>query len=120
MFEDVDRLVFAEMEDMTLLNSTASSDGYGGIVRVWTDGPTFKGTLKDDQGTTARIGSVQTGKTFGALFVEKNIQLKHFDVFRQESTGQTYRVSAPNSNSTPKVADLDLMRYPVEQWDVPE
>ena len=120
MWENSGSLLDSENETFTLLNNTATSDGYGGFIRTWTDGPTFTGTLKDDQGTTARIGTVQTGKTFGALFVAKSVQLNHLDVFRRESTGRIYRVSDPNANATPKVADLDLTRYPVEQWDIPE
>lgn len=120
MWEDSGSLMDSESESFVLMNSTATSDGYGGFVRTWTDGPAFVGTLKDDQGTTARIGTVQTGKTFGALFTAKSVELRHLDVFRRESTGQTYRVSDPNSNATPKTADIDLRRYPVELFDIPE
>lgn len=117
---DDNSLIAATAEDFVLLVRTPTSDGYGGIVFSWQDGPTFSGVLKDDQGTTARIGAEQTGKTYGALFVPKGVDLAQFDAFRRVSDGSTYRVSEPNFNATPRSSDIDLRRYPVERWAIPE
>lgn len=117
---DSDSLLYETAEDFTLLVRTPQSDNLGSFKWTWEDGPVFRGMLLDDQGTTARIGAIETGTTFGWVKTSKTVDLKIHDAFRRNLDGVVFRVSDKNSSKTPPSSDMDLKQYPVEQWSIPE
>lgn len=108
------------MLDCVLLERKREPDGAGGFLpSVWVEGAPFKAIFEmitNQENITAEArGMLRVYK----VFVKKNAQLEHDDVFRRKEDGATFRVTGYlNDQKTPDIASLNLAVVTAERWEL--
>lgn len=108
------------MEGCVMIDKTTTSDGYGGIESIWTDGAPFNAAVVFDSSMEARTASAQGVKALYTVTTRKTVNLQYHDVFRRNSDNKIFRVlSDGDDNKTPKSASLDMRSVQAEEWRLP-
>lgn len=100
-----------------LLEKSRVPDGEGGYITTWTDGAEFDNYMSQDTSMEARIAEKQgVTSTYSAL-VKKSLPIEYGDVFRDNLTGYTFRVTSnPEEKQAPKSSSFDLKYFTAERW----
>lgn len=100
----------------TLLEKTRKADGEGGYITEWTDGVEFENYQALDTSMEARIAEKEgVTSTYSAL-VNQAVPIVYNDYFRDETTGETYRVTSdPTDKVSPKSASFSLKYFTAER-----
>lgn len=109
-------------ESFVLINVVKSSDGEGGFVELYTDGPEFSATLTPDnslRSTIKNIGQKDVAVPGFKIATPENVTLKFHDIFRSKKTNQVYRVTSKNS-AAPKIASKHFNLNSAEEWELPD
>lgn len=105
--------------DCVLLEKTREEDGAGGYIVTWADGLSFKNFQAQDTSMQARRAEKEgVTSTYSAL-VDKDFPITFYDVFRDQETGLTYRVtSEPMEKVAPASSTFRLKYFTAERWDL--
>lgn len=99
------------------MEKTRTSDGEGGWIQGWTDGPSFKAAIVLDSTIDARIAEVEGVTGVYTVTVDRNVEMDFHDAFRRVSDGQVFRVTKVNDH-TPDVATFQFNQYQAEEWNL--
>ena len=107
-------------ESFTILNPAKVDDGLGGIQTVWSDGATIKGAIVFDSSTQMKVAQAMGVTSAYTLTVRKNVSLDYHTVLRRESDGKIFRLTSNSDDKkTPSSANLDMLQYSAEEWELP-
>lgn len=99
---------------------TIENDGEGGRHTTWTDGAQFTCYQAFNSSMEARRAEQQGVTSLFDFLIDKDAELSYDDYFRDDSTGQTYRVtSVPDDKATPPSASFSLKFYTAERKELP-
>ena len=111
-------LIDSRMEDVTMLDAVSVPDGFGGIVREWRDGATFRAAILMKSTTDAEIAYQQGAKRLYTVYTRQIVRLERGDRFRRVSDGRVLRVTSDAAeDKTPGSSALDLCRVQAEVVD---
>lgn len=100
-----------------LLEKTNVPDGFGGYKTVWKDGIEFQNYQALESSMEARIAEKQGVTSVYNALVSKAVPIEYHSVFRDTTTGETYRVTSdPSDKQAPKSASFDLKFFTAERW----
>ena len=100
-----------------LLEKTNVPDGFGGYETVWKDGIEFQNYQTLESSMEARIAEKQGVTSVYNALVKRDLPIEYQSVFRDETTGKTYRVTSdPSDSQAPKSASFDLKFFTAERW----
>lgn len=100
-----------------LLEKTNVPDGFGGYETVWNDGIEFQNYQALESSMEARIAEKQGVTSVYNALVSKAVPIEYHSVFRDTTTGETYRVTSdPSDKQAPKSASFDLKFFTAERW----
>lgn len=113
-------MLYDAFEDCTMIDRTTEQDGYGGITTVWKDGAKFTAAISLDDSTQARLAGVQGVTSLYTVITKQAVNLPYHAVFRRESDGKIFRVTADgNDKKTPPAASMQLRKTHAEEWSLP-
>ena len=102
-----------------LMEKTRVADGAGGYEVTWTEGAEFSNYQALDTSTEARIAERQGMTSIYSALVIKSLPIEYNDVFKDTSTGFTYRVTSdPTDKEAPSSSTFDLKYFTAERWDL--
>lgn len=108
-------------ESCTLLERRRVSDGEGGWVTTWEDGPKFMAAIVSDTSMTARVAEHQGVTSTYTVTTDRGTALEFRDAFRRDRDGRTFRVtSRPSDKQTPERASFSFAQVTAEAWEVAE
>lgn len=110
-------LIDAFKETCVLMEKSRISDGEGGWVPTWVDGPEFQAAIVLDSSINARLAEKEGVTGVYTVTTERNVEMDFHDAFRRLSDGQVFRVTKIN-DSTPSVATFQFNQYQAEAWEV--
>lgn len=88
----------------------------GGWATTWQDGARFTNYQDRDSSLEARVAERQGLTSVYSALVDKAVPIAYNDYFRDETTGDTYRVtSAPEEKTAPKSAAFPLKFFTAEK-----
>lgn len=103
-----------------LLEKTRKPDGEGGYTVEWTDGAEFMNYQALDTSMEARRAEKEGVTSLYSALVDKAVPIEYNDYFRDETTGDTYRVtSEPSDKGSPKSASFSLKYFTAEKRALP-
>lgn len=106
-------------EPCTLLESKRVSDGEGGWVTTWEDGPKFMAAIVNDTSVTARVAEHQGVSSTYTVTTDMWTALEFHDAFRRDRDGKTFRVTSSHSDKqTPEMASFSFSQVTAEAWEV--
>ena len=111
-------LIDSRMEDVTMLDAVSVPDGYGGVIREWRDGASFRAAIMMKSTTDAEIAYQQGAKRLYTVYTKQIVQLTRGDRFRREKDGRMLRVTSDAvEDGTPGSSSLELYRVQAEVVD---
>lgn len=100
-----------------LLEKKTVSDGFAGYETVWVDGIEFQNYQTLESSVEARIAEKQGVTSVYNALVKRDLPIEYHSVFRDTTTGETYRVTSdPSDSQAPKSASFDLKFFTAERW----
>lgn len=103
-----------------LLEKTRKPDGEGGYTVEWTEGAEFMNYLTLDTSMEARRAEKEGVTSVYSALVKKSVPIEFNDYFRDEATGETYRVTSnPEEKAAPKSSSFDLKYFTAEKRALP-
>lgn len=105
-----------------LMEKKRVPDGAGGwLPTEWTEGAEFNNYMSINTSMEARIAEKQGVTSVYTALVKKSVPIDYGDVFRDKTTGITYRVtSEPNEKQAPRSSSFDLKYFTAEKYALPE
>ena len=105
--------------DCVLMTKTVTADGAGGYDVTWTEGASFANYQALNTSAEAQIAERQGMTSIYEALVIKSLPISYNDVFKDTSTGLTYRVtSCPEDKEAPSSSTFDLKYFTAERWDL--
>lgn len=105
------------MKPCTLFNKKQVSDGQGGFHTTWEAGATFEAAVAVDTSIQARVAESQGVRNIYTVTVDRSLRLDFHDVFRNDLTGQFYRVTSKDDRETPVTSTMNMRQVNAEDWD---
>lgn len=113
-------LLKERMEACIIMDKSTQSDGYGGIITVWTPGAEFTAAIVLDNSLQAKIAEKQGVTALYTITTYKDINLQYHDVFKRKEDGKIFRVTSDGDDKhTPKSASLNMRQVSAEEWELP-
>lgn len=107
-------------ESFTILNKVTESDGYGGLITSWSDGPVIQGAIVFNGSTQMKIAQSMGVTAAYTLTVRKSIVLDYHDVIKRNSDNKIFRLTTNSDDlKTPNSATLNMRQYSAEEWELP-
>lgn len=104
----------------TLMEKTRTSDGEGGYYVEWTPGAQFTNYQALNTSMEARRAEQEGVTSVYSGLVNQDFPIEYGDYFRDESTGETYRVTSdPGEKQTPSMASRRLKYFTAERKGLP-
>ena len=104
-----------------LLEKTLVPDDAGGYSVAWSEGEGFEVYYALDSSTEARRAELERVASDYSALVSTSVPIKYDDVFRDTSTGRTFRVTSnPTDKVAPASSTFDLMYFAAERWELTE
>lgn len=102
-----------------LMEKQRVPDGEGGYITSWVEGIEFENYQTLDTSMEARIAEKQGVTSVYSALMKKNVPIEYGDVFKDKTTGITYRVTSnPDEKQAPKSASFDLKYFTAERWEL--
>lgn len=102
-----------------LMEKTREPDGAGGYTVTWTEGAEFENYQALDSSMEARRAEQEGVTSVYSALVAKSLPIEYNDVFLDETTGLTYRVtSVPEEKEAPSTSSFDLKYFTAERWEL--
>lgn len=103
-----------------LLNKAVVEDGEGGYITDWAEGVEFENYQALESSMEARLAEKQGVTSVYNVLVARELPIEYHDVFRDKTTGHTYRVTSnPEDKQAPKSSTLALKFFTAERWELP-
>lgn len=103
-----------------LLEKTRKPDGEGGYIVEWADGAEFTNYQALDTSMEARRAEKEGVTSLYSALVEQSVPIEYNDYFRDETTGETYRVTSnPEEKMAPRSSTLPLKYFTAERRALP-
>nr|DAF16557.1 MAG TPA: head closure knob [Caudoviricetes sp.] len=100
-----------------LMEKKREPDGAGGYIVEWTEGAEFTNYQAMDTSMEARRAEKEGVTSLYSALVEKAVPIEYNDVFKDKSTGETYRVTSnPEDKQAPRSSMLPLKYFTAERW----
>ena len=101
------------------MEKTREADGAGGYNVTWTEGASFANYQALDTSMEARRAEKEGVTSVYSALVKKSLPIEYNDVFKDTSTGQTYRVTSdPEDKLAPNSSTFDLKYFTAERWEL--
>ena len=108
-------LIDSRMEDAVMLDLVSMQDGFGGVVKEWRDGASFRAAIQMKTTTDAEIAYQQGAKRLYTVYTRQIVRLERGDRIRRVSDGRVLRVTSDAvEDNTPGGSALDLYRVQAE------
>lgn len=118
--EEIMSLLDDFARDCTVLEKTRVPDGEGGYDVIWTDGAVFRNYQALDTTMEARIAEKQGVTSVYSAMVRRDFPIDYGDYFRDNKTGQTYRVTSdPQDKEAPAMSTIKLKYFTAERRALP-
>jgi len=92
----------------------------GGWTTEWKEGAAFTSYQYMDSSMEARRAEKEGVTSIYSALVEKDFPIEYNDVFKDTSTGHTYRVTShPEENIAPSSSTFNLKLFTAERWELP-
>lgn len=101
----------------TLMERVRVSDGEGGWITQWAEGPNFDAAIVLDSSMNARRGEAEGVTGLYTVTTDRNTEMVYHDAFRRDTDGQVFRVTKVN-DPTPDVASFQFNQYQAEEWEL--
>jgi hypothetical protein len=93
------------------------SDGAGGHFVEWVEGAEFTNYQALDTSMEARRAEKEGVTSLYSVLVDKAVPIEYNDVFKDKTTGETYRVTSnPEEKVAPRSSTLPLKYFTAERW----
>ena len=103
-----------------LLEKTRKPDGEGGYTVEWADGAVFTNYQALDTSMEARRAEKEGVTSLYSVLVDKAVPIEYNDYFRDETTGETYRVTSnPEEKMAPRSSTMPLKYFTAERRALP-
>lgn len=103
-----------------LMEKTREPDGEGGYMTTWKEGVEFTNHQALDTSMEARRAEQEGVTSLYSALVRKDLPIEYNDVFKDLSTGRTYRVTSdPQDKVAPRSASFELKYFTAERWNLP-
>lgn len=100
-----------------LMEKRRVPDGAGGYIVEWTEGAEFTNYQSLDTSMEARRAEKEGVTSLYSALVEKSVPIEYNDVFKDTTTGETYRVTSnPEDKQAPRSSTLPLKYFTAERW----
>ena len=100
-----------------LMEKKRVPDGAGGYIVEWTEGAEFTNYQALDTSMEARRAEKEGVTSLYSALVDKAVPIENNDVFKDETTEETYRVTSnPEDKQAPKSSTLPLKYFTAERW----
>ena len=100
-----------------LMEKKRVSDGAGGSIVEWTEGAEFTNYQGVDTSMEARRAEKEGVTSLYSVLVDKAVPIEYNDVFKNKTTGETYRVTSnPKDKQAPKSSTVPLKYFTAERW----
>lgn len=102
-----------------LMEKKRVPDGAGGYIVEWTEGAEFINYQALDTSMEARRAEKEGVTSLYSALVDKAVPIEYNDVFKDKTTGETYRVTSnPEDKVAPKSSTLPLKFFKAEKWSL--
>lgn len=109
-------LLTEAMDECILLDRQSTADGYGGVIKTWVNGASFKAAITLDTSMQARIGEKQGVSALYTITTSRSLNLQYHDYLRRVRDGKLFRVTSDGDDKlTPKSAGLDMRQVSAEE-----
>lgn len=100
-----------------LMEKKRVPDGAGGYIVEWEEGAEFTNYQAMDTSMEARRAEMEGVTSLYSALVDKTVPIEYYDVFKDKTTGETYRVTSnPEDKKAPKSSTLPLKYFTAERW----
>jgi hypothetical protein len=100
-----------------LMEKKRVSDGAGGYIVEWTEGAEFTNYQDLNSSMEARRAEKEGVTSLYSALVDKAVPIEYNDVFKDKTTGETYRVTSnPEDKKAPRSSTLPLKYFTAERW----
>lgn len=100
-----------------LMEKKRVQDGAGGYIVEWMEGAEFTNYQALDTSMEARRAEKEGVTSRYSALVNKAVPIEYNDVFKDKTTGETYRVTSnPADKEAPKSSALQLKYFTAERW----
>lgn len=100
-----------------LMEKKRVPDGAGGYIVEWKEGAEFTNYQAMDTSMEARRAEKEGVTSLYSALVDKAVPIEYNDVFKDKSTGETYRVTSdPKDKQAPRSSTLPLKYFTAERW----
>lgn len=100
-----------------LMEKKRVPDGAGGYMVQWEEGAEFTNYQALDTSMEARRAEKEGVTSLYSALVDKAVPIEYNDVFKDKTTGKTYRVTSnPADKEAPKSSTLPLKYFTAERW----
>ena len=100
-----------------LMEKKRVPDGAGGYIVEWTEGAEFTNYQALDTSMEARRAEKEGVSSLYSALVDKTVPIEYNDVFKDKTTGETYRVTSnPEDKQAPRSSTLPLKYFTAERW----
>ena len=100
-----------------LMEKKRVPDGAGGYIVEWMEGAEFINYQALDTSMEARRAEKEGVTSLYSALVDKAVPIEYNDVFKDKTTGETYRVTSnPEDKVAPKSSTLSLKFFKAERW----
>lgn len=114
-------LIDAFMEDFVLLQPKRQSDGEGGWITQWEDGPAIRAAMTLDTSLQARVAEKDGVTTVWTCTTRRSTPLAFHDVLRRTKDGEIFRITSNGEDKkSPIVSSLDMSQCSAEKWSLPK
>lgn len=108
------------MESVVLMERKRVSDGAGGFITSWEDGPEFDAAISFDTSMQARRAEAEGVTSLYTVITPKYTELDYHDVFKRLSDNQIFRITSNSDDKkTPQSASFQVRQYTAESWELP-
>ena len=100
-----------------LMEKKRVPDGAGGDIVEWTEGAEFINYQALDTSMEARRAEKEGVTSLYSALVDKAVPIEYNDVFKDKTTGETYRVTSnPEDKQAPRSSTFPLKYFTAERW----
>lgn len=112
-------LLESMMEPFVILNKSKISDGEGGFILTWEDGPEILAIATQDTTMQARIAEKEGVTSIYTITTNKSVLLEFHDVLKRKKDGRIFRITSDSSDKvSPSMSSLDIAQATAERWEL--
>lgn len=107
------------MTGCRLMERRRVSDGAGGWIVSWEEGPEFDAAVVLDQSMQARVAEKEGVSSVYTVTTRRSAPLSFHDVFKRLSDGAIFRATSDGAGKqSPEVGSLDMCQVTAERWEL--